>query len=97
MKGWTLIELLLTISIIFVLMTILASAALKAKFNVRQAVCENYKRQLMVYHYMSEFEVNKSPSPHTIHRLMEVAVPLSNKCYSCHRTSILLNQLPIAE
>ena len=91
------IELLLTISIIFVLMTTLASAVLKVKFNVRQTVCENYKRQLVIYHYMGEFEVNKAPSPHTIHRLMEIAVPLSNKCYSCHKTSILLNQLPIIE
>ena len=84
MKGWTLVELLLTISIIFVLVEMLASAAARAKFNVRRAVCENYKRQLVIYHYMSEFEANESSPAYTIHPLMEIAVPLSNRCYSCH-------------
>ena len=65
----------------------LASSTALAKFNAKKAVCENYKRQLIVYYYMSEFEVIESSPSYTLRPLMEIAVPLSDKCYSCHHSN----------
>jgi type II secretory pathway pseudopilin PulG len=83
-SGFTLLELLLTIGIIFVLTAMLASSTALAKFSAKKAVCDSYKRQLITYYYLSEFETGESSPSYTLQPLMEAAVPLSDKCYGCH-------------
>ena len=82
--GWTLVELLIVVVIIGILVAMLSSASANAKFSVRKAECAAYKRQLVLFYYMSEFETGEPSPSYTLRPLMDMTLLVTEKCYSCH-------------
>jgi len=84
MKGFTLIELLAVIAIISLLLALQMPVLAKVKFEAQRAECMNYKRQLKIFYYTTDFE-DGSP-PYTVRPLMK-ASRLGGKCYNCHASA----------
>jgi len=84
MKSFSLVELLVVISMIAVLVALMMPGIVRARLEAQKTECRNYKRQLIQYYYMSDFE-NDSP-PYTIRPLMQVT-RIGGKCYSCHASA----------
>ena len=84
MKGFTLIELLAVIAIISLLLALQMPVLAKVKFEAQRAECMNYKRQLKLFYYTTDFE-DGSP-PYTVRPLMK-ASRLGGKCYNCHASA----------
>ena len=84
MKSFSLVELLVVISMIAVLVALMMPGIARARLEAQKTECRNYKRQLIQYYYMSDFE-NDSP-PYTIRPLMQVT-RIGGKCYSCHASA----------
>jgi prepilin-type N-terminal cleavage/methylation domain-containing protein len=82
--GFTLLELLLAIAIIAVLVALQLPVFARAQLEAQKVECRNYKRQLIQYYYMSDFE-DGSP-PYTIQPLMQVT-RMGGKCYNCHASA----------
>ena len=82
-SGFTLVELLVAITIMSLLVALQVPAVARVQFEARKIECLSYKRQLITYYYTETWFEDGAP-PYTIQPLMEAAVPLSNKCYSCH-------------
>lgn len=82
--GFTLIELLAAVSIIAILVALQLPMLAKVKFEAQRAECMNYKRQLKIFYYTTDFE-DGSP-PYTIRPLMK-ASRLGGKCYDCHASA----------
>ena len=81
MSGYTLLELLVVIVIIALLVALYLPVLAKAQLEAQKVECRDYKRQLIQYYYMSDFE-NGSP-PYTIKPLMQ-ATRIGGKCLKCH-------------
>jgi len=84
MSGFTLLELLLVITIIALLVALQLPMLAKVKFEAQKAECMNYKRQLKIFYYTTDFE-DGSP-PYTVRPLMK-ASRLGGKCYNCHASA----------
>ena len=87
-KSFTIVELLVTISIILVLTSMLLSALFKAKKAVQMAECHNYRRQLTIYYYAENFDVEGEEAPsYTTKELMLDHKVIQDKCYECHASA----------
>tara|TARA_R100000008_G_scaffold30704_2_gene17101 strand:- start:2183 stop:2491 length:309 start_codon:yes stop_codon:yes gene_type:complete len=94
-KGYTLLELLVTITIISILTGMLLSASAKAKQAAQMAECHNYRRQLTIYYYAAEYDVEPGslPDQHDIerwnirHELMLDHKLMQDRCYDCHAST----------
>lgn len=79
--GFSILEMLLTISLISVLVAMLLVSVSRVKLEAQKVECMNYQRQLKIFYYTSDFE-DGSP-PYTVRPLMQ-ATRLAGKCYNCH-------------
>ena len=92
-NGFTLVELLVVVTIITILVSMLLSALSKAKVAADMAQCHNYRRQLTIYYFAADDERNYSPSYENIARfnvkreLMLDHRIIQDKCYDCHSTA----------
>ena len=62
-KAFTLLELLVTLTIILILVAMLLSALSKAKEAAQIAECHNYRRQLTIYYYAEGYDENGFTQP----------------------------------
>lgn len=90
MRGFTLLELLLVITIIATLVALQLPVLEKARFESQKIECMNYKRQLIQIYYAGNFEdvaylAGSGPDevPYTAPSVMR-ASGLAARCYSCH-------------
>ena len=93
-KGFTLIELLVTLTIISLLVAMLLSAYAEAKQAAQLAECHNYRRQLTIFYYATEYDLETgTPSEYDIerwnvrHELMLDHRKMQDKCYTCHASA----------
>jgi len=61
MSGFTLLELLLVITIIAILVALQLPTLEKVRFEAQKAECMNYKRQLKIFYYTTDFEDGSPP------------------------------------
>jgi len=83
MDGMTLVELLVVLGVVAILAGVILSTYTKAKDAARKVLCENYKRQLIIFYHTTEFEVEETSPSYTIRPLME-ASRVGAECYRCH-------------
>ena len=94
-KSYTILELLVTISIISILTAMLLSALAKAKQAAQLAECHNYRRQLTIYYYAGEDEDSNPYNPYLAdierfnvrRELMLEHRVIQDKCYTCHASA----------
>ena len=92
-NGFTLVELLVVVTIITILVSMLLSALSKAKVAADMAQCHNYRRQLTIYYFAADDERDYSPSYENIARfnvkreLMLDHRIIQDKCYDCHSSA----------
>ena len=88
-KGFTLLELLVTLTIILILVAMLLSALSKAKEAAQIAECHNYRRQLTIYYYAEGYDENGFTQPRDYsfkEELLDEWI-IENKCYECHASA----------
>ena len=88
-NGYTLLELLITLTIILILVGMLLSAVGKAKKAAELAECHNYRRQLIIYYYADEVdqEFSEGEPSYTTQELMLDHELIQDKCYDCHASA----------
>ena len=84
-KSFTILELLLVITIIMLLVALSLQAYANAKRSGRIAACKTYRKQVETFHYMPEYDFStySGKSPEDIKLLVETY----NQCYNCHTTA----------
>ena len=85
-QGYTLTELLVTMSIITILVSLLLTSMANTKSLAQQVACHNYSRQLKIYWFASSEDENYYSKAFEELGLNAYIQPrrLSNKCYDCH-------------
>ena len=89
-KGYTLLELLVTLSIIIILVGMLLSALSKAKDAAQIAECHNYRRQLTIYYYAEGYDENGFTEPRYSFKENLINLDewlIQTKCYECHASA----------
>ena len=92
-NGFTLVELLVVVTIITILVSMLVSALSKAKVAADMAQCHNYRRQLIIYYFADDYDQYYSPSYRDIaqynvkRELMLEHRIIQDKCYDCHSSA----------
>ena len=89
-RSYTIVELLVTISIISILTAMLLSALNKAKRAAQLAECHNYRRQLTIFYYAEgydEYGFTEIEPSYTTQELMLDHWIIQNKCYECHASA----------
>ena len=81
-KGYTLLELLLTITIIALLTALAAQAYSNAKRQAQIAACQTYKRQVDLLKAMPEYN---SVNIHADD--IQLLVKTYDRCYECHASA----------
>ena len=88
-KAFTLLELLVTLTIILILVAMLLSALSKAKEAAQIAECHNYRRQLTIYYYAEGYDENGFTQPRDYsfkEELLDEWI-IENKCYEWHASA----------
>ena len=90
-NAFTFIELLVVIIIIGVLASMLLTSIINARKAADVAVCDNMKRQLIIYYYADDWEsvieTGPTDSPSYTSQLLVRSYPAIEKaCYECHHT-----------
>ena len=90
-RSYTILELLVTLSIIIILVGMLLSAISKAKDAAQIAECHNYRRQLTIYYYAEGYDENGFTEPRD-YTFKEDLINLDEwliqtKCYECHASA----------
>ena len=93
MKAFSLIELLVTMTIISILVAMLLTSVAKAKQAAMMAQCHNYRRQLTIYYFAEDYDQYYNPSYRDIaqynvkRELMLEHRIIQDKCYDCHAST----------
>ena len=93
MKAFSLIELLVTVTIISILVAMLLASLAAAKQSASVAQCHNYRRQLIIYYFAEDYDQYYNPSYRDIaqynvkRELMLEHRIIQNKCYDCHAST----------
>jgi len=88
-KSFTLVELLVVITIIGILSALLLTSVAKAKKAAQRVECLNFQRQLYIFYYADNWDENTielSPS-YTKKELMDSYPRIKQSCYDCHHAS----------
>ena len=81
-QGYTLLELLLTITIIALLCALAAQSYVNAKRKAQIAACQVYKKQMDTLKSMPEYN-NTYMTPEDIKTLVKTY----DRCYECHASA----------
>ena len=84
-RAFTLLEMLMTITIIALLAAMAVESYKSAKDKARYAACISYRRQMEAIDFVPEWTYTTDYSEGTdIHRIIDEMVLAYNKCFECH-------------
>mgnify|MGYP003130529327 CR=1 FL=1 len=81
-KGFTVLELLLAITVIMLLISISLQTYANAKRQARIAACKVYRKQIETFHEMPEYNL-----PTISDSDIKTLVNTYDQCYQCHTTA----------
>ena len=81
-KGFTVLELLLTITVILLLVSLSLQSYANAQRQARIAACKVYRKQIETFHEMPEYDL-PTISDSDIRLLIETY----DQCYKCHTSA----------
>ena len=88
--GFTLVELLVVITIIGILSAMLLTSVAKAKKAAQRVECLNFQRQLYIFYYADNWDEDTTelhPS-YTKKELMDNYPRIKQSCYDCHASAL---------
>ena len=88
--GFTLVELLVVITIIGILSAMLLTSVAKAKKAAQRVECLNFQRQLYIFYYADNWDEDTTelyPS-YTKEELMDSYPRIKQSCYDCHASAL---------
>ena len=84
-KGFTLLEMLMAITIIALLVSMAVQSYKSAKDKARYVACVSYRRQMEIIDFVPEWTYTTDYSEGTdIYRIIDEMVLAYNKCFECH-------------
>ena len=84
-KGYTLLELLLCITIILILVGNLAGNFYAAKEVAKEVRCKTYRKQMELFYSMPEFDYTQDYGEYSDYTsVIDEMVLMYNECYRCH-------------
>ena len=86
-KGFTVLELLLTITVIFLLISLSLQAYANAQRQARIAVCKVYRKQIETFHAMPEFDFSTMDQTDRTTEDIKTLVKVYARCYECHASA----------
>ena len=81
-KGFTVLELLLTITVILLLVSLSLQSYANAQRQARIAACKVYRKQIEAFHEMPEYNLTTISDSD-----IKLLVQTYNQCYNCHTTA----------
>ena len=88
-KGFTLLEMLMAITIIALLVSMAVQSYKSAKDKARYVACVSYRRQMEIIDFVPEWTYTTDYSEGTdIYRIIDEMVLAYNKCFECHGSVI---------
>ena len=81
-KGFTVLELLLAITVIFLLISLSLQSYADAKRQARIAACKVYRKQIETFHEMSEYDLPTISDPD-----IRLLIETYDQCYKCHTSA----------
>ena len=81
-KAFTVLELLLAITVLFLLISLSLQAYADAKRQARIAACKIYRKQIETFHEMPEYNL-----PTISDSDIKLLVETYNQCYKCHTSA----------
>ena len=88
--GFTLVELLVVITIIGILSAMLLTSVAKAKKAAQRVECLNFQRQLYIFYYVDDWDegTNETSPSYTKQELMDSYPRIKQSCYDCHASAL---------
>jgi prepilin-type N-terminal cleavage/methylation domain-containing protein len=88
--GFTLVELLVVITIIGILTGFLLSSVSNAKKSAQRVECLNFQRQLYIFYYVDDWDegTNETSPSYTKAELMDSYPRIKQSCFDCHMSSL---------
>ncbi len=90
LKSFTLVELLVVITIIGILTGFLLSSLSKANKSAQRVECLNFQRQLYIFYYADNWDEDTTelhPS-YTKKELMDSYPRIKQSCFDCHMSRL---------
>jgi len=81
-KGFTVLELLLTITVILLLVSLSLQSYADAQRQARIAACKVYRKQIQTFHEMPEYDL-----PTISDSDIKLLVETYDQCYKCHTSA----------
>ena len=81
-KGFTVLELLLAITVIFLLISLSLQSYADAKRQARIAACKVYRKQIETFHEMPEYDL-----PIISDSDIRLLIETYDQCYKCHTSA----------
>ena len=89
-KSFTLVELLVVITIIGILTGFLLSSLSKANKAAQRVECLNFQRQLYIFYYVDDWDegTNETSPSYTKQELMDSYPRIKQSCFDCHMSRL---------
>ena len=89
-KSFTLVELLVVITIIGILTGFLLSSLSKANESAQRVECLNFQRQLYIFYYADNWDedVYEDHPSYTKKELMDSYPRIKQSCFDCHMSRL---------
>jgi type II secretory pathway pseudopilin PulG len=81
-KGFTVLELLLAITVMFLLISLSLQSYADAKRQARIAACKVYRKQIETFNEMPEYNL-----PSISDSDINILIKTYDQCYKCHTTA----------
>ncbi len=81
-KGFTVLELLLAITVILLLVSLSLQSYADAQRQARIAACKVYRKQIQTFHEMPEYDL-----PTISDSDIKLLVKTYDQCYKCHTSA----------
>tara|TARA_R100000008_G_scaffold71605_1_gene49482 strand:- start:306 stop:605 length:300 start_codon:yes stop_codon:yes gene_type:complete len=86
--GFTLLELLLTITVILLLVALSLETYSKTKKSAEYARCKLYRQQMEIIHELPEFDYSRDYGERSpFSSVVDEMVLMYNECYRCHKVT----------
>ena len=86
-KAFTVLELLLTLTVILLLVSLSLQSYANAQRQARIAVCKTYRKQIETFHAMPEYDFSTSDPVDRSTEDINHLIKAYDQCFDCHTSA----------